>query len=334
VVDVLAEVWRGQTVESVHYGHAAVVDREGTLRAFVGEPDTVTYYRSSAKPFQTMALILSGAADRFGLSSEELALCTSSHSGEPVHTQGVARLLERIGCRPEDLRCGAAPPLDRETAERLAAPPGVLHANCSGKHTGMLAQALCLGADLASYLEPGHPVQQRVLAVVAAMADLPAASIGVGVDGCGVPCFALPLRRMAYAYARLGDTEGLPPALADAARRVTEAMAAHPYLIAGRGRFDTDLMRVTQGRVLVKGGSEGLACLTVPELGLGLAVKVADGNARALGPSVVAILRQLKLLTAAEEAELAEHARPAVRNLAGLAVGEIRPALALKEVVV
>lgn len=328
----LAEVLRADEVESVHLGHVAVVGRRGRLLYAAGEPETRTFYRSAAKPLQTMVVVAHGAADHFGFGLEELALMSASHNGEPVHTQGVARMLTRLGLTEDHLRLGAQPPLDEETARQLDRPPGRLHAVCSGKHAGMLAFARYLGSDLDGYWRHDHPVQEAIRHGVARLSGLTVQELGVGVDGCGVPTFAVPVRAMAVAYQRFGDPSDLPGREAEAARRVAEALRRHPYLVAGRARFDTDCMQATGGRILVKGGSEGVGCISIPSEGLGIAVKVADGHPRALAPVLLAVLTHLGLLRREEETELAHYRRPPVYNSRGEVVGRIEPRLFLKEV--
>jgi L-asparaginase II len=328
VAEVRVEVVRGEIVESVHVGHVAMADAHGRLLKAGGEPETVTFYRSVAKPFQTMALILSGAVDAFGFGPEEIAIVTSSHNGERVHTEAVTRILDRIGLDASALMCGAHAPWDRETAEALTGPPSPLHSNCSGKHAGMLAEARHLGLDL-SYLDLEHPVQQRVLDVLTVMTGRRREEIGVAVDGCGVPSFAVPVASMAASYARLAAPAALPGTYQDAAQRVVAAVTQHPYLVAGRGRFDTDLMQATGGRILSKSGAEGVAAVAVPSLGIGIAFKVADGQSRALPPIMTAVLRQEGLIDADEAARLEPYAHPAVPNVAGRVVGEIRARVTL-----
>ncbi|MFC0213205.1 asparaginase [Paenibacillus chartarius] len=324
----LVRVTRGPLTECFHHGHIAVVDTAGTVLHQAGDPHFVTFARSAAKPLQALPVIESGAADAFGLTGEEIALLCASHNGEELHTSTAAAILGKIGLSELNLRCGAHLPFHRPTAsamrERGEAPTS-LHNNCSGKHAGMLALAVRLGAPTEDYLSLEHPAQQRMLEAVSGMSGVPESSIAIGVDGCGVPVFGLPLSALAAAYARLGCPESLAPQRRAACSRVTTAMAAHPEYVAGDDRFDTRLMRVSQGRVLGKMGAEGVFAMSVPERGLGIAVKIEDGAKRALYPAAAEALRQLGLLDADQLSALSSYHRPLQRNWQGTEVGAIVP---------
>lgn len=331
----LLESTRGQLVEEVQRGHLAIVDSKGTLLASLGEPRAaVTYWRSSAKPFQTMTLVTSGAAASLGLESEDLAICSASHSGEAVHTARVAHVLALAGNEPEDLACGTHLPFDPDSAaalQRSGTKPNVLHSNCSGKHAGMLALAKHLGTSTEGYRRPDHPVQRLILETVCRFAGLEENELSIGVDGCGAPTFGLPVERMALAYARLMSPDDLPEADRHAAATVRSAMTAHPHLVAGTGRADTDLMRIAGGRILMKGGASGVVCAGV-EGGVGIAVKLESGRENFTAPVVIEALRSLGVLSAKEVNELGRHAHPPVRNIAGDIVGETRIAFTLPAV--
>lgn len=332
----LLEITRGPLVEEVQRGHLAVVDADAHVLASLGEPrQAVTYWRSSAKPFQAMVLVTSGAAAAFHFESEDLAICSGSHNGEPVHTARVEHVLALAGRGPGDLECGAHPPLDQATTvalQRSGTAPTVLHSNCSGKHAGMLAIATHLGAATEGYGRADHPVQRLVLETVCRFADLAADEVVIGIDGCGVPCFGLSVERMALAFARLMRPDGLPLADQRAALAIRTAMLAHPHLVAGTGRLDTDLMRAGGGRVVAKGGASGVLCVGVED-GVGIAVKLESGPRQPgfAAPIVIETLRRLGALGDAELAELESHARPAVRNVAGDVVGETRIAFELTQ---
>jgi len=330
--DIVVRVCRGPLTESVHRGHLAAVDACGRLLAEAGEPRLVTFARSAAKPLQALPVIEAGAADAFGLTATELALLCASHSGEAEHVDAAGALLAKLGLSAAQLQCGVHEPFDAAAARRLrerGEPPTSLHNNCSGKHAGMLALALRLSAPVESYMDAGHPVQRLMHNTVAAMCGLSAAELHTGVDGCGVPVFGMPLDRLAYAYARLGKPEGLSAERAAACTRVIAALRAHPRLLAGSGRFDTRLIEATGGRIVGKMGAEGVFALCVPEQGFGLALKIADGQQRALYPAVTEALRQLGWLQERELAELAEFHEPVQRNWQGAEVGRIRPEVRL-----
>ena len=313
------EQLRGGWVEAVHDVHVVVVDSAGTLVARAGDPELVTFWRSAAKPFQALPLIEDGAAERFGLTSEELALACASHSSEPEQVARVRELLGKIGCSERDLLCGPHPPLSDRVAQdyqtrgvRLTA----VYSNCSGKHAGMLALARHHGWPTEFYTRLEHPVQQRCLPEVSRWTGVPAGDIKTAVDGCGVVCYGMPLRNMALAYARLGNVEF---GMRNAAFRIVEAMLRHPELIAGEGRPCTEMMRAHPGRVITKVGAEGVYCALLTQQRLGVALKVTDGHAIASALAMAAVLEELGLRP--RPASLT--ARPSV-NTRGETVGELR----------
>ena len=319
------EQLRGGWVEAVHDVHAAVVDSAGRLVARTGDPELVTFWRSAAKPFQALPLVEDGAAEAFGLTSEELALACASHSSEPGQVARVRELLGKIGCSERDLLCGPHPPLSDRVAQdyqsrgvRLTA----VYSNCSGKHAGMLALARHHGWPTEFYTRLEHPVQQRCLTEVSRWTDVSVAEIKTAVDGCGVVCFGLPLRNMALAYAKLGSREpgaGSSSPLPAPCSRIVDAMLRHPELIAGEGRPCTEMMRAHPGRVITKVGAEGVYCALLTQQGLGVALKVVDGHAMASALAMAAALEALGLRP--RPASLA--ARPNV-NTRGETVGELR----------
>jgi L-asparaginase II len=324
------EVVRGAIRESRHRVHAAVVDSDGRLRAWVGDPDLVTYFRSGAKPFQAVPLVRDGAMDRFGIALEELALCCGSHSGEKRHLDVAVSMLKKIAVDSESLICGPHAPRHEETRRDLAEEglePGRLHNNCSGKHVGMVALARAHGWEVTGYNRPEHPVQGRILSEISRWAGMPLEAIALGTDGCGAVCFALPLHQMAGAYARLG-------AAARAGDReatyIVGAMTSYPEMVAGEGRLCTDLMEQTVGRVVAKSGAEGLYFVGVPGAELGVALKVEDGSGRAVGPAILAVLRHLDLISEDDLGALWSHAYPDVYNTCGEVVGQVRPEIVLR----
>jgi L-asparaginase II len=320
---VLVEITRGPMVESRHRGVIAVVDAEGEPVLAIGDVAPLVYPRSAVKALQALPLVETGAAAAFGLSDAELALACSSHNAEPMHVEAARRMLAKAGLEETALECGAHWPrreADRTMVARAAGRPSPIHNNCSGKHAGMLTLARHLGAPLAGYSQPDHPVQRRIAAVLAEMtgASLPSPA----VDGCGVPTYPLSLVELARGMARLADPGGLPPARGAACTQVRAAIAAHPHLVAGTGRPCTEIMTLAP-HVLVKSGAEGVYVAALPERGLGLALKVEDGASRA---APVALLALLGKLGAFDPATLADHARPKLRNHAGRVVGRIEPA--------
>ncbi len=321
----LADVYRGEIVESRHYGDLTVVNHLGENIFSIGNPELLTYWRSCAKPFQLLPLIISGAVDKYKITSEELAVMAASHNGEKVHVKIVSNILNKIGATPADLLCGIHAPYDRQARELLYRNNqeiSTLHNNCSGKHTALLAICRYYNWSTENYLSIEHPLQQLLLETVAVMAEVPQTEVMLGKDGCGVVVFGLPLSKMALAYYKLANPAALNDKQGRAARLVTDAMEKHPYLLAGRKRFNTGLMQVTKRKFTAKFGAEGVFCIGVHN-GPGIAVKIGDGNKRALPPVVVELLKQLKILNAKELESLKDYHYPVVKNHRGEVVGKI-----------
>ncbi len=330
---ILVETTRGEMVESRHTGAAAVVDAAGRAVRVWGDIDRPVFARSAIKPLQALPLVESGAAERFGLGDAEIALACASHRGEPIHVETVRRWLARADLGPQDLECGAHAPGNTAAAEaliRAGERPSALHNNCSGKHSGFLTTARHKGEPTHGYIEPDHPVQRRVTAALEEMSGLDLSRAPRGTDGCGIPVIGIPLRAMARAMARLADPKGLPAERAAAGKRILDAMAAAPLMVSGTGGFGTVVMTVAGASVRLKTGAEGVYCAVLPDLGYGIALKIDDGAGRASEVAVGAILDLLGAFTAAQRAELAPLLRPAVKNVAGRHVGEIRPAETLR----
>lgn len=328
----IVDVYRGPLVESSHYGHIAVVDLQGNILHSVGDPQRLTFARSSAKPLQAIPVVESGAADRYQFSPADIALCCASHSGEAQHVNRAAAMLSRIGLSPDALQCGTHIPHDQEGYKQLIRAGGELtplYNNCSGKHSGMLALACHMGADPAGYRQVDHPVQVAMRAAVADLAGMKPEEIVIGVDGCGVPVFGLPLYRLALAFAKLSDPSDLPEARRQAVERITSAMMAHPEMVAGTNRFCTDLMGALRGRVIGKAGAEGVYAAGIMGKGIGIAVKVEDGNIRAAYPAVVAVLEQLGCLNETDLQALQHHRVPVIKNARQEVIGQLRAAFSL-----
>lgn len=299
---------RGGSLESLHYGAIAVVDRQGAVRAWCGDPQASPFLRSSAKPFQVLPLLEAGGQSVFNLSLRDIALMCASHTGTDAHVEALRELQAKVGVQETDLRCGTHPPYDEATGRALLArgeEPTPIRHNCSGKHTGMLALARLRGWSTEDYLDPDHPVQLAIRRRFASMCGLKPVRVLMGTDGCSAPNFAVPLVDAASAYARLADPRDLPAPLADACRTVTRAMTAHPEMVAGPGRFDTRLMDLAGDCVFTKGGAEGYQAVGLfpgkraPDApALGIALKIADGDpkSRARPPVVLETLRQLGAL--------------------------------------
>jgi len=325
---VLIEVFRGEWLESRHRGAVAITDADGGLVWSAGEVDQPVFARSSFKMLQALPLIESGAADAFSLSAADLSLACASHGGEDVHVVRVARWLDRLDCGETCLACGAHMPTNEAASRELiqaGRAPTRLHNNCSGKHAGFLTLARHLGVDIDGYEQRTHSVQRLALGAIAEMAGVDVGAMPVAVDGCAAPAPAVPLRSLATAMARIADPSGLPPIRAKAARRLDEAVQAHPLLVAGFGRACTDIIKAAGGGVSVKTGAEGVYVGVVSKLGLGIALKIDDGAARAAETTIAALLAGLGAAPA-EHPAIASLINNPVVNTRGQTVGARRPA--------
>ncbi len=334
---VLVTAWRGGIVESFHRGSVAVVDAEGTVHTAWGDIDRPIFPRSAVKLLQALPLVTSGAADAWGLDDAELALACSSHNGEPEHAATAASMLAKAGLDVSALACGAHWPYHDASLKALAAAgeaPSALHNNCSGKHAGFV----CLGCHRAGrrgafdairgYVDAGHPVMQEVTAALQHATGFSLADTARGIDGCSIPTYAIPLRHLAHAFAKVASGHGLGHEADAAARRLRLAIARHPRMVAGTGRVDTRLMQHFGERVCAKGGAEGVHCIALPELGLGVAVKMDDGNnSRAADAVTAALIEWLLPCSDADRAALQPLRHPVMKNWNGLEVGQLRATL-------
>ncbi len=335
--------WRGDALENSHRAHIAVVDAGGRLLAGFGDPRRITLARSAAKPAQALAVVETGALERFGFDEGDLALMCASHSSEPRHVERARAMLARLGASEDDLRCGPHTPISdavwRDWIRRGIEPTAVC-SNCSGKHAGMLAGARALGTALANYHLDTHPMQQRVKRVMAEVCDLPEDAVGWGVDGCNLPTPAFPLDRLALIYTKLADAAdavAARPAAAEprvaALARLYHAMTRHPELVAGEGRFCTGLMQAFDGALVGKLGADGCYGVGIRagdatrRLGaagaIGFAVKVEDGNVGVLAMIVCEVLARLEIGTAEQRDALASFHRPPMRNTRGVETGRV-----------
>jgi L-asparaginase II len=310
----LVAVVRGGRVEAVHNVAGYAVDGRGNTLLSFGTTDLPVYLRSAAKPFITAAVLAAGVGERFGLSTQEIAVMTASHNAEAFHLDTVRSILRKIGLTEADLQCGPEPPYTQAVCN-----------NCSGKHAGILALCVAIGADPATYLDPENPAQQLILQFCARMLDERVEDLAFAVDGCGIPVVAASLEKAARAYQRMAAPATLEPAAARSLRQVRDAMIAYPEYMSGTGEFDAALIRAYDGSLVCKGGAEGVFAASLFERGIGLVLKVIDGNERARPPAAIESLAAIDGLSQAQRAELAAFARPAVKNKAGRIVGEICP---------
>jgi len=350
-VEPLLEVTRGTIVESVHYGSIAVVDSSGRLISSYGDPQLVTFLRSSAKPFQALPFVERGGVEYFEFRPHELAISCASHEGSDLHVQTVEEIQKKVGVEESQLQCGVHMPSDVDAFKSLIIhneQPTPNRNNCSGKHTAMLAHAKMRGLPLENYLDINHPVQQDILASFAEMCQIPVEKVELGTDGCSAPNFAVTLYHAALAMARLCDPRELSELRASACRKITSAMTAHPEMISGYGEFDEQLMRVGAGRIVCKRGAEGYQIIGLlpgaldPESpGIGIALKVSDGDAsrmaldlthsvRVRPAATLEVLHQLGALSSQQEQALAAFGpvKP-VKNHRGIVTGRSRPVFEL-----
>ena len=301
--EILAKVFRGETVESIHRGHLIVVDGDGETIAQIGEPKTVTFYRSSAKPFQAIPFLTSGAAEKFGISEKEIALVCGSHSGESFHVETAGEMLAKLGFSETDLQCGTHLPFNEKRAREMIKDgerPTQLHNNCSGKHSAMLGEAKYRGANIENYFSLKNPVQQKILETISQFSDVPKDDIKIGVDGCAATTFALPISAMAKSFARLVfPPQNFDDTTRKACKTIVSAMTNYPEMVGGNDRLDTLLMQTLKNKIISKVGAEGVYTAGVLpsekwKTGLGIAFKIEDGEDKRARPVVIVeLLRQL-----------------------------------------
>lgn len=327
---ILIEQTRGTYVENRHRGAFVISDAEGNIIASAGDIARPVFPRSAIKSMQALAMVTSGAIQRFELTDEELALACASHHGEDVHVLGVTGFLGHVGLTPGDLECGAHQPTNaraREALRRAGEEPSALHNNCSGKHSGMLSVARALGVDTHDYVARNHPVQVAVRRAIETVVGESLSEDRCGTDGCSIPTWAAPLSGFARGFARMATGEGLPEDLAAASRRIFDAATSHPLLVAGTGHLDTLVMEAFGGRVMQKGGAEGVQCGAIRDKGWGYALKIDDGNMLASQTLVANLLLQFADPDDAQRAVLEKFARQTIRNVRGFDVGEMRLAV-------
>ena len=320
----LAEILRGGRVESRHTGAFVVADTDGRIVLSGGDAERAIFPRSAIKALQALPLVASGAAGRFGLAQAGLALACASHVGTPVHTQTASAMLAACGRDAACLECGAHWPTSASAARALAADggtPGALHNNCSGKHAGFVCTAVATGRDPAGYVSPDHPTMRDVTEAVAAVTGARLADQAPATDGCSIPTYEIGLAALAAGFARFGTGIGLPEGFAAAAATLRRAVAAHPEMLAGAGRFDTVVTEALGESAFVKLGAEGVYCGALPALGLGFALKCDDGAIRAAEAATAALLRHFL----GAGGVLDRLAAPVLTNWRGVDVGSVRP---------
>ena len=327
--ELLVEVTRNHVVESRHFGAAVVCDFMGNIVASWGDIEQIIFPRSALKPMLAIHLLESGASDKYALTDAELSLACSSHQGEKIHQDLVVSWLARLGLTEDHLACGAVLPEHTESAHQLLSVGQHgrrIYHNCSGKHCGFLTTALYLNMPLEGYHLLEHPLQQLSLDILSDLAGITLSRYPMGTDGCGLPAITMPLRQLGYAIARFSKPTELSNTRAKAIYSLHKAIKNEPLYISGHGTIVSELNEVTKGAILAKTGAEGIVTAALPEQGLGIAIKIADGSARARSVALLTILNQLGVLADDVKYKLRSYILPTIVNSRGLAVGNIRPA--------
>ena len=328
---ILIETTRGGVVESRHRGSLAIVDSNGRIRFSLGDINTPVFPRSAIKALQAVASFETGAIEKFGLGNAEIAIACASHTGEPEHVVTADGILNKAGLGRDDLECGPHWPSYETAALNLAGKgerPCSLHNNCSGKHAGMLISAVCQGHQTSGYIKPEHEVQRRVRSVIEGFCDVDLSDAPMGIDGCSLPNWAIPLEKLAYGFARFGTGDGLEPERAKLCRQIRAAVAEFPFMVAGTGRFCTRVMEQLGQQAFVKTGAEGVFCASLPQLGLGIALKIDDGAKRG---SEVVLAHLLQKLGVVDADEFHPELEPGILNRNNIKTGVVRAASTLSD---
>ncbi len=330
--EILAKVHRGNTVESIHYGSVVIVDSSGKLIYRIGDPNFVTFFRSSAKPFQAIPVVEQGVAEAFGFTQKEIAIIAGSHNGEKKHVKLVQSILKKIGLNKSFLQCGTHVP-HYYTALGITPPKkkfSPLQHNCSAKHAGMLAICVYKNWNLKNYLKLSHPVQKLILKKVAELCEYPEKKIGIGIEGCGAPTFALPIKNMAIGFSKLVTFRSNDEITSQALQVVADSMWKYPEMVSGKGRLDYALVTASKGKLICKAGAEALHCAAILHKGWGLAIKILDGTRRAVNPASVEVYRQLGILRKSDVEKIKDFASPSIYNHKKVKAGFIRSDFRLK----
>ena len=303
----IAKKYHGKIVDLHHYGHIIVADMDGKILWQLGDPNRVTYSRSSAKPMQAIPLVESGAVDEYGITEKELAVMCASHNAEDFHTEAVLSILGKAGLDESYLQCGTHYPLSAYMENKFKAEgivPTPIHNNCSGKHSGMLITAKIRNESLNDYYLPSHPLQMRITETIAEMCEYPADQIVIGCDGCGVPVHAMPMYKFAQGYAKMSKPETLEPGREKTVRRITSAMTSYPEMVGGTGRFTTELMQMFGDRLFCKSGASAFFAIGLKGKGIGIVMKMEDGNSGIIPLAMLETLVQIGEITANEAQSL------------------------------
>jgi L-asparaginase II len=325
---VLVNVMRGSHIESMHHGRVAVLDADGDVIFSLGDIDAPVFPRSSVKALQALPLIESGAADIYKLSQQEIALACASHCGDESHVNVASSMLAKAGLDVNALECGVHWPTDNKAAARLSASggkPSSLHNNCSGKHAGFLCVCCADSRQTNGYVQATHSIQRHIREIMSELTGAAHTDQNMAIDGCSIPTYAVPLRNLALGLARFGSGQGLSLDRARAAQRILAAIAVNPDMIAGKGRFDTEVMKILGAGVMLKLGAEGVYCGVIPEFGIGIALKCDDGSIRAAEVMMAAVLRKLLNNDVVQSAAFEAHVNPILKNWNKIEVARLTP---------
>jgi len=334
--EVLIKIYRGNLIENIYRGDIAIVNTRGKITFSVGDSEKITYWRSAAKPIQALPVIYSGAADKYKLTDEEIAIMTSSHNGGQKHVKLIYNILVKIGLDEKALLCGVHPPVHKPIAKYLHQNKikiSPVYNPCSGKHVAQLTLCQYYGWKINDYYKSEHPVQQMILEIIAKVTGYPKEKIYLGIDDCGVPVFGLPIKNMSYAYTQVANWELLPLEYQQSAKRIFLSMIKYPEIVGGTDRFDTDLIRISEGKLFAKSGANGVFCIGARnEKGMGVTIKMESGNMKFLPLVVVQILYQLKILSTGKLNKLKKHCPLWMKNYRNEKVGKFVSDFELKEV--
>ena len=330
----VVEIYRGTLVESSHNGHIAVVNSEGELLYSYGEPYRITYARSSIKPIQAIPVVETNAAEEFNIEDREISFMCSSHNSEEFHAECAREILNKSHIKLDKLQCGTHIPLSIKAYKDLILSGRELtseYSNCSGKHCGMLITTKHMNEDIDTYLDINHPIQQRILDVLSDVCNYNKNNIVIGLDGCGAPVHALPLERLAYGFATLSKPENLQKNRKEAIQRIISSMTTYPEMVAGTKRFCTDFMKVCGHKMFGKVGAEGVYLVGIKEKGIGIGIKIEDGDMSIVYSVVIEVLKQLNMITNEEIDKLINYYKPKILNARKEEVGKILPSFILNK---
>ncbi|WP_026894533.1 asparaginase [Clostridiisalibacter paucivorans] len=326
-MSIIAKTYRGNMVDLTHIGHIAVVNHKGELLYYYGDPNRVTFARSSAKPIQAIPVLESGAIEKYGITDKEIAIFCASHSGEDFHVKTVESILKKAELNKDYLQCGSHYPIANYASKELKSKglePENIHCNCSGKHSGMLITAKYYGEDLDSYYKQEHPVQRRIMNTLSEVCEYDENKIITAIDGCGVPVHAMPLYKFAHGFAKLSKPEVFNPIRKKVVSKIITSMTKYPEMVGGTNRICTDLMKICGDRLFAKSGASAYYAIGLKDKGIGIAFKIEDGNSKIMPAIVLETLKQLKIITDKELKQLEKYYILDIKNHKKEIVGQTK----------